>query len=173
VWGCVFDNQGCEPKGQEFVRCVNETNVTWLMDSGMFGEKGKPSAERVKNAKAKAGRVGYEFFISKATVTSNGVKTSVSVTIENRGVAPFYYDWPVEVAILDSDLAVKHSTKSEWNLPSILPNDNVERSAFLDAKLQEDDRVAIRIPNPMPNGIPIRFANKTQQLDGGQWMLLK
>jgi len=58
VWGCVFDDKSCEVKGQEFDRCVSKTHASWLMDSGMFGEAGKPTKERVRNATAKVGKDG-------------------------------------------------------------------------------------------------------------------
>ncbi|QEG23003.1 DUF4832 domain-containing protein [Mariniblastus fucicola] len=172
VWGCVFDDESCEVKGQEFVRCVEATHASWLMDSGMFGEKGKPSAERVRNATRKVGRLGYSLHVPSVTIRSIAGKTKVDVSLENRGVAPFYFDWPVEVAVLDDAGKVVRSVEKRWKLPSILPGESVTREATFESKLTDGQTIAIRIPNPLPEGKPLRFANENQQLDGEGWLIL-
>ena len=173
IWGCVFDDASCEVKGQEFIRSVEATHVTWLMDSGMFGEKGKPSTERVRNATKKITKMGYEFFVSSATVTTTENKTAVELKIENRGVAPFYLDWPVEIGILDSKGNVRESIKQQWDLPSIQPGEPTEKTVKLDTQIQNGEKIGIRIANPMKEGKPIRFANENQQLNGQAWLLIQ
>ena len=173
VWGCIFDDESCEIAGQEFDRCVKQTHATWLMDSGMFGEKGKPSAERIRNATKKAGLLGYEFFVSKAVVSSDSGNTTVELSIENRGVAPFYLDWPIEIAVLDVEGNIQKSVKKKCGLPTIMPGLTEVKRLTLDTGPGEGDSLAIRIPNPMKGGRPLRFANETQQLDGEAWMMLK
>ncbi len=173
LWGCIFDDQNCEVKGQAFDRCVQETHATWLMDSGMFGEKGKPTAERIRNATKSVSKLGYEFFVPSVKVSSTDGKTSVELSIENRGVAPFYFDWPVEVAILDSKGIVRDTIEQQWDLPSIHPGDSVVKKTSLNSKLDKGDRVAIRIKNPMQWGKPLRFANENQQLGGEAWLELR
>jgi hypothetical protein len=173
LWGCIFDDESCEVKGQEFDRCVQETHATWLMDSGMFGEKGKPTAGRTRNATKSVSKLGYEFFVPSAKVDVRDGKTQVEIVIENRAVAPFYFDWPVEVAILDSKGNVRETIEQRWDLPSIQPGTSVEKKAFLDSKLNDGERLAIRIKNPMEGGKPLRFANENQQLDGEAWLLLR
>ncbi len=39
--------------------------------------------------------LGYELQVVKATVWVKGRTLDVSVTLTNRGVAPFYAGWPV------------------------------------------------------------------------------
>jgi len=183
VWGCIFDDDSCEVKGQEFDRCVEATNVTWLMDSGMFGEKGKPSNERIRNATEKVGKIGYELFVSSANIESNGDETELVLFIQNRGIAPFYFDWPLEVAILDSNGIARVTKKQSINLPSILPPGAISKTRMrggssahlikIKGSLKDNEVIAIRIPNPMKGGKPLRFANENQQLDGEAWLLLK
>jgi hypothetical protein len=64
AWGKVFDANPGVKEIQNFDQCVNETHVSWLMDTGMF--QGKPSAERVKRATEAIGRMGYDFQVTTA-----------------------------------------------------------------------------------------------------------
>ena len=95
AWGRVFDERPGLSKVQDFRRCVEETHATWMMDSGMFGTASPP--ERWKRAEEDVRRMGYEFHVQAVTIgpTADG-RLPVVVELENRGVAPFYYDWPVE-----------------------------------------------------------------------------
>ena len=173
IWGCVFDDKSCEEKGQEFDRSVKATHATWLMDSGMFGLNGPPSAERVRNATKKVGMMGYEFHVPSASLDTKNGKTKVELKIENRGVAPLYANWDTEVAVLDSKGNIRKSAVVNWDLPSILPEKQVSRISTLDCQLNSGEVVAIRIVNPLEGGKRLRFANENQQLDGESWLLLK
>ena len=90
IWPTVFTDKR-HPKEQDFSMSVRETHATWLLDTGMFAEKYPKDEARRKRALKEVGRMGYEFHISEARMDGPVLK----VTIENRGVAPFYYDWPV------------------------------------------------------------------------------
>jgi len=82
-------------------------------------------------------------------------------------------NWQAEVAIIDSNGAVRESGKFDWNLPSILPAEPVKREAKIEAELRENEFVALRVLNPMNGGLPLRFANENQQLAGDAWLILK
>lgn len=175
IWGCVFNDQGCEPKGQEFDRCVRESHVTWLMDSGMFGNNGKPpTAEQIRNATKRVGKMGYEFHIPRAKIEITKQGTHIEIELENRGVAPFYFDWPVEVAVLEADGKIVTSNQESWNLPSLKgAGDSLTKAITFPVKIQGNQSIAIRIKNPMPGGDSIRFANEKQRLDSAGWMMLR
>ena len=117
--------------------------------------------------------MGYEFFVSSATVTTTENKTDVELKIENRGVAPFYFDWPVEIGILDAKGDVRESIKQQWDLPSIQPGESALKTVKLDTQIQNGEKIGIRIANPMKEGKPIRFANENQQLNGQAWLLIQ
>ncbi len=168
VWGCVFDNPSCAPKGQEFEKCVTETHVSWLMDSGMFSlAKTKPTAARKQEAIRQVQRMGYELFVSQAEILGADNQLSVRLDVINKGVAPFYYDWPVEVIVTDGRGDSISRTKTSWKLTRLLPD---EKSSWkVDIKLPraiENPQVGILVNNPMPTGKPLRFANETQAASG-------
>lgn len=172
AWGMVFDEHPADKRIQNFRQCVEATHVTWLMDSGMF-KKGQP-AERIERAKREVQRMGYEFHAPAVTIGSvREGKLTVSLEVENRGVAPFYYDWKPEYGLLADGRAVKTFSGS-GRLVGLLPGDRPRVwTDSLDVRgLPPGGYVlAVRVPNPLPTGKPIRFANATVDAETG-WLAL-
>lgn len=154
IWSTVFTDK---KKGQQqnFRQCVEQTHVSWLMDSGMFLDDFPQSEERRKRAAAVVSRMGYELHLSSLEIEGDELK----LTVENRGVAPFYYDWPVQL------LAGKVSEPG-WKLSQVLPGEPVVWSA----KIPAEADISIRIPNPMEGGRDLKFANGGYE-DG--WLKLR
>ena len=173
VWGCVFDQPSCAPKGQEIEACILQTHATWLMDSGMFSlAKTKPTAERRNNAIRLVRKMGYELHLPKAELLLSGSRLAVSIDVTNRGVAPFYYDWPVTISVQDQQGATVLESQTDWKLTGIQPDRTVTWKANLDLPRKVDrPQVRIRASNPMPGGKPLRFANESQADDG--WLILR
>lgn len=172
AWGKVFDDEYGDKRIQNFRKCVEETHATWLMDSGMFQKK--QSAARVKRAEDDVRRMGYEFHAPGVTIGTAGGKLSVKLEVENRGVAPFYYDWKPEFALI-ADKKVVKSFAGKGKLTGLLPGDKPRVWA------EEFDAtgvpagtytVAVRVPNPLPKGNAVRFANATQDRDLPGWLSL-
>jgi len=172
AWGHVFDERPEDRRIQDFRRCVEATHVTWLMDSGMFRKK--QPAERIRRAEQEVRRMGYEFHARAVTIGEpKGGELRVSLEIENRGVAPFYYDWRPQWGLLANGRAVKTFAAS-GNLTGLLPGDQPRVWSDL-LKLGDVQSgtytLAVRVPNPMKGGMPIRFANAGQDLVNG-WLAL-
>ena len=106
----------------------------------------------------KRSRMGYELFVSDVEV--NG--TDLKLTVENRGVAPFYHDWPIEIRI-----DMQAPTPVKWRISQVLPGESVEWT--LDLR-KSPESLRMRVPNPMAGGKPLRFANKNTE---GEWLVLK
>ena len=168
VWGCVFDDNSCVLQGQEFDQCVGRLHVTWLIDSGMFAYADPPpTKKRIANATKAVQKLGYELFASKAVINNTGGSASVAVTVENTGVAPFYYDWPVELVALNSKDEVITSIKLDCKLTSLVPDEKPQTwSGEIQLGRGRVAKLAIRVRNPMDGGKPLRFANQTQADNG-------
>lgn len=165
LWGCVFDQNSCAPKGQEFDKCVERLHVTWLMDSGMFNlADPKPTKERLAKATQQVQKMGYELFVRSATIKRSENKALMTLNIENKGVAPFYYKWPVEIVTIGENGKPVKVVKTNWDLRETVPGEKITWSK--EFKVSENARLAIRIENPMKGGKPIRFANENQQETG-------
>jgi integrase len=94
-------------------------------------------------------------------------KLSVRIDVVNKGVAPFYYDWPGEVIVTDEHGNSVRRMKTSWKLSRLLP---AEQSSWrIEIKLPraiENPKLGILVSNPMPTGKPLRFANETQAASG-------
>ena len=139
VWGQIFDDKPQHKQAQAFADCVQQTHATWLMDTGMFREP--PSPERVRNATQQVQRMGYEFHLTEWQLQSDG---TLVCKIRNTGVAPFYHDWQVELAVLASNesrdskihgdghvvgQSVKTLIPVDWSVAGLLPQDAPRRWA--------------------------------------------
>ena len=115
--------------------------------------------------------MGYEFHVSSAKVE----KSKVTIKIENRGVAPFYADWPIEWAVLDAKTGkMLRTLEGSSRLSGILPGESAAERSIL-VKVNEilaGQCLAIRVPNAMKNGLPVRFANKAQDQHASGWLTL-
>lgn len=66
-------------------------------------------------------RMGYELHVSGAALSLAHGQLDVAVTVTNTGVAPFYYDWPVELGALDADGRLAARWRTDWKLAAIQP----------------------------------------------------
>ncbi len=173
VWKCLFDEPSCAPKGQEFDRCVTVTHASWLCNEGVFGGKIQGAArERAIRA---AQRLGYELQVACVGLSVSDGQLNVSIQVTNAGVAPFYYDWPVELGALDSEGKLIKTWKPGWKVTEILPGEPATRWHFqIGAQMLPAGThpLLLRVPNPLPNGPPLRFANQAQDQHLRGWLTL-
>ncbi|MCU0317598.1 MAG: DUF4832 domain-containing protein [Fimbriimonadaceae bacterium] len=154
VWGAIFDEK-LPLDAQPFDECVRETKVTWLMDSGMFD--GKASQARIRRASDSVRKLGYEFRVTRWTIGSG----RVSLQVENRGVAPFYHPWKIELALIDAKGEVRQVLPLAVSLQKIQPGRETRLTCDHPPVTVEAGSysLAIRGNNPMPGGKPVGFAN--------------
>jgi hypothetical protein len=173
AWGKVFDEPPTVPPIQDFRRCVQETHASWLMDSGLF--RTKPSLARRRRAEIEVRRMGYELQVVSVRIgRPENRHLPVRVELTNHGVAPFYYDWPVEFALAATG-AVKRTFRGSGKVNGLLPevpprqwNDRLDLRGVAPGAY----RLVLRAANPLPNGHPLRFANRTQDADVDGWLTL-
>jgi hypothetical protein len=172
AWVKVFDANPRSKSIQNFIECVEATHASWLMDSGMFEKKQKP--DRVERAIQNVRRLGYEFHCPAVVLDENRGGIDIDLELENRGVAPFYYDWPAEFGCLKDGKANATATV-DGKLYGLLPGDAARHlRGRLDTKGLSAGRYAIgvRVANALANGKPIRFANATQDADAEGWLTI-
>lgn len=170
AWPTLWDEGGHPPEYQDFAACVRATHASWLMDSSIARKLTPAQRER---ALAGARLLGYEFHISHAAVASGSNGWTVTCTVRNTGVAPFYRDWPVEVGVLDAAGKALTTLRPGWSLTGLKPGDAPRRwTATIPAPVAGASTMAVRVANPMPGGKALRFANRDQQDDGDAWLPL-
>lgn len=170
AWGKVFDASTDVKEIQNFERCVRETHASWLMDSGMFREN---TLDRRVRAQEQVRRMGYEFHIPRTLTTFAGTELTIRTEVVNRGIAPFYYDWPITWRLLDENSVTRRAVRGKQSLLHLLPGD---RARVWEQKLSLANlptglfRGQARVVNPLPNGKPLEFANKERVSEG--WITL-
>lgn len=174
AWGKVFDENPGDSRIQDFRQCVEQTHATWLMDSGMFG-KNQPEARRAR-ALELVRRMGYELQIARVALEFEGErKLGVTLSCTNHGVAPFYYNWPLEFALQDESGKLLRTFPCSGKLTAVIPGEpaDVWRDTLDVGSFPNGDyELLLRARNPLPNGKPLRFANQTQDKDLPGWLTL-
>lgn len=173
VWKCLFDEPSCAPKGQEFDRCLESTHASWLCNEGVF--RGQIQGAARDRALQAAQRLGYEFHVARADIKLSPETLSIALTVTNTGIAPFYYDWPVELGALDAGGKLATTWPTDWRLTAIQPGRSSSPWQFRApaSSLKPGlHRLLLRVPNPLPKGSPLKFANRTQDEHLPGWLTL-
>jgi hypothetical protein len=157
--------------GQDLAATITTAHVTFMFDSALF--KVAPKAAEKANAQRAQRMLGYTLFCSSARMVrgKNG-SASVTVRIENRGVAPMYYAWPVEAELLDRGTKVVGRGRMVWPLPTLLPGMTAEWSVAIQPAPDRAKTVILQIANPMPGGRPVAFANAEMGTVKAGWLTL-
>ena len=167
VWGTIFDKHPSRPQAQDFGECVRLTHASWLLDSGMF-KKLQPTY-RISTAKQHVQKMGYEFQITHVSFSQKEGQDIIEISLKNHGVAPFYHDWEIELGRFTSNTHLVKRFKTNWSLCGILPKAAMLWKTTIP---MSKDQLAIRVTNPLPNGIPLTFANDPSLQMGDGWLLL-
>jgi hypothetical protein len=171
LWKCLFQIPSCTPPGQEFDRCVDLTHVSWLSYEQVF-QANFPSDQRARAERA-AQRMGYEFHLVSSQLQVREGRLDARITVTNTGVAPFYYDWPIELAIQPASGPLQIKRQPEWHLTGIQPGEPAtvwNGSLDLPTGVTGPVRVLVRVPHPLPKGAPLRFANQEQDATVPGWV---
>jgi hypothetical protein len=174
---CMWDTgqADCVPVGQAFNQCVNLTHTSWLLNHGVFSP-GFTGAQR-DAALAGAQRLGYSLCVSNVVLVDAWTNRplQVSIGVRNFGVAPFYYDWTVQLGALDHSNKFAGTWLTTWKLSSLLPalTNTVWSCALTNHGLGVGQyKLAMRVINPWPTGLPLRFADSAQDADVPGWLTL-
>ena len=76
------------------IRWLHCTQLRWVSNYDGNDPEARRGAELIQKA------LGYRFILVEVTLSCTE-KLSLSLKVRNTGSAPFYYDWPVEVSLLD------------------------------------------------------------------------
>lgn len=173
VWLCLFDNPSCVPKGQEFDRCLTATHVSWLCNEGVF--RGKIQGAARERAIAAVRRMGYELHVARVdlALSTAGDTLAATLIVTNTGIAPFYYDWPVELAAVNAQKQIVATWQMDWKLTKVIPGEAAPAWSYTATTTllpPGNYQLFLRVPNPLAKGLPLRFANQTQDRTVPGWL---
>ncbi len=157
--------------GQDVTTAIQTTHVSWL-SSGTFDTP--LTGTRYDNALRAHKMLGYELNVPAAAwVPQSDGKLHVTVKMENRGVAPFYYNWPVVLQFANASGALIGAPLStDWKLSTVLPGTTQTFQTVLPAVPANAKELLLRVSTPLANGNPLRFANAAQDRTVNTWLSL-
>lgn len=117
----------------------------------------------VERSQAMVRRMGYEYRLDEIRLPTSirkGKSLKVEVHGTNQGVAPFYYRWPVELALMDPKGQVVQHWPVKSDLRAWLPGAFQFASAATVDASSGNYRLMLGIIDPWTKKPAIRFANK-------------
>ncbi|NUT38042.1 MAG: DUF4832 domain-containing protein [Hamadaea sp.] len=138
------------------------THISWMINQTGAG------GYSTTDPKVSAGmrKMGYNLHIPQANfnATASGSSMKVGVTIQNDGVAPFYYPWTVVLGLRDSAGNVVKTWDTSWDLRQVQP---LRIRAFPDWNVGTD-------PTYLDFGRPVNFSTtvSTTGVPAGNYSLV-
>ncbi len=168
AWGKVFDDKPGDKQVSELPR-VRGSHSRHVAD----GQAACSRRNRMPKGRSgpKSGCGGWG---TSSTAPCDGRfqagKVDVKLEVENRGVAPFYYNWQAEWGLLLDGKPAK-AWPASGRLTGLLPATNRGRGRTRSTRAGEGGPIHARRAGaePAEGGKPLRFANATQ---GDEWLTL-
>ena len=179
IQGCIFDSPPDCPviedgADNDFTTSVAQTHASWLLNQYAF-DPGYTGANRAR-ALAGSQSLGYQLQVTAVNtpVVAIGRSLNVGVKIQDLGVAPFYYNWPLQIAAVDSHGHIAKVWTTPWQLTTIKPGSPLQLTATLTAAGLRPGAytLVLRAANPLPHGVALRFANAAQDTALNGWLTL-
>jgi len=163
---------------EDITKCVTETHISFVKAFGGVFTK-QPTATQFTNALRMHKMMGYQFFVKSVQLTpSKSDSFKVDLHIQNRGVAPIYYNWQVEFSAINSaGQWLQNIGTADWNTHTLYPATTDYQRTF-SGKLPAKDvyKILMRFKNPLDtysaNAKVLRFANEKQDADKAGWLTL-
>ena len=157
---------------QDLDACIDQTHASYLLNYVGFSGGGTGYVgEELERAQEAALRMGYEFQLEAASLTASElldgeVEATLSLTIRQTGVAPFYYPLDVELggAFLEAPVSAGE------DLSTLLPGDSRTVTVALGrvpvGRLSESLELSLSSPM-LGEGQAVRFATASPEVSAG------
>jgi len=124
------------------------------------------SPQELDNARWMVRRMGYQYRLTEVSWQIQERTLNLQVQGVNEGVAPFYYPWAVEIALLREDDSVAQVHRADVDITRWLPGD-FRFSAQMPLQVTGGRyRLALGIRDPWRNVPDIQFANRLLNVNG-------
>ncbi|MBR1911411.1 MAG: DUF4832 domain-containing protein [Treponema sp.] len=164
--GRLCSNSGDEAVFSKFKSRMSEFHVSSCLFNRIFSS----SANRT-NILIYSSYLGYNFVPKVNAVSASGKSVSVSLSLQNNGCAPFYYDWPAYIAIAKGGSIVEKHSASAVKIHSVNPGETKAFSVTKDfSKDPSGCTVLLAVPNKMDGGYPVSFDSAQMNRDVSGWL---
>jgi|GEM_PF-3444250 len=175
IGGEMDPNQARKWLGAEYdrtVKMIDATHFTWVGPYCPALEQ-RPDRQFTDRAAALVRRMGYQFTIQEVRYPASiakGDKLTFSLAGENQGVAPFYYPWQVELALLDKQGKLVENLPLDWDVRKWLSGKFQAKAAPAVTVKPGNYQLALGIRDPWTDRPAVAFANDLPRHDG--WTVL-
>ena len=157
---------------QDYDECLRQTRASWMINEHVFSKR-LPEPEYARAIEG-ARRLGYELHlpaVEMPAVLVAGQPAEVTIELENRGIAPLYASWGVELVVTSPAGNELGAAPFSSTLDTIMPGDPAVRwvgKVNLPKSLPaEGCSLQLRPPRPFAGARPLRFANvESRAADG-------
>jgi len=141
---------------------IKQTHWSFIGSAG--GAIEPQSEEHRKNLDKLHKTLGYRFVLREVNFEKSinkGDTLKLTIKVENKGVAPFYFQWPLVVYLINVDGVVQLEQATNVDIRTWLPGMyNVTTNIFIPDSIPSNTyNVKIAIPDPDFDVIGVRFAN--------------
>ena len=153
---------------QTTMTMLERAHFTWIGPYGPPLER-SPDEEFRRRSEALVRKMGYDFQLTElrhASAAKTGEPMQISLQGQNNGVAPFYYPWSVEWALLDATGRVASIQQTSWDLRNWQPGAFKETAKVAFDAAPGEYRLALGIRDPWQNRPAIKFANRLDVSEG-------
>lgn len=175
VGGEMVPNQARNWLGKDFEqtkKMVKASHFSWIGPYCPALER-KTSDEFRRRSEELVRMLGYEFCLTEIRTHASigsGEKLSVGLRGVNQGVASFYYAWPFDLCLLDTDGKVVKTFQTDVDIRKWQPGSFTE-SADVPIEVPPGDyHLALGILDPWTDQPAVQFANRFRKVNG--WSIL-
>lgn len=143
----------------EWINRIHASSLGWIDRYSQNDSSLSQNAARVQKA------LGYRYTIKSAIynrMTNPGDELSIELNISNVGSAPFYYQWPLELSLLNAQRRIVWKQKINTDIREWLPNENitVTEKVIIPSTISNGSYIlAVSIVDPSGDMPSLRFAN--------------
>lgn len=165
---------------EDLQTCINTTHLSFMKAFYLYSNTTVTPTEKINALKAHK-MMGYKFYVKDVQILPGVSRNfTVNLNLQNRGVAPLYYNWQVEFSAINTVTNQWTGVigTADWNMNTVMPNSSNYLKSFT-GKLSTSDnyKILMRVKNPLEsytsNARILRFANANQDADRIGWLTLE
>jgi len=146
-------SRACNEYLIDYIRKVHCNHLGWINNYDTIDYKVRAGADVIQQ------NLGYRFVLNQINYTSNilpGQSLKVRFSVSNIGSSPFYYNWPVEVSLLDpaTHQPVWKNVFQQVDIRKWLPGDQWDSTLRKYTKEPAINTITgeFKLPNELPKG---------------------
>jgi len=166
--GSVPDQEMYGTHLDQTLNLLKDSHATFIGPGGPYDlEPGNPLQSGMDQVLS---TIGYRFYISKIKMPRNvhlGKTITATVVLENQGVAPIYYDWPIKFYLFDKNGQEQTHLQISSGLDNLLPGENLPIEFTLPITDLSDGvyTLAVGIIDPITGEPAVQFAMDNPRSD--------